>query len=175
MKDDAIRPIFKAIKWKDNLRSCSPSVLRANTFMSNGTSSSQSTEALEESNCAKDTLQIVITASHRVNILAQLHDQPTGAHLGQNKMLSRLKEQYYWSGSSTCAKCWCSVRQVCGSRKSAAQQKRASLQSVETGPHSIAELRWILWVEGERKRTLVGIRQRISPNTAFSSACSTTS
>lgn len=47
------------------------------------------------------------------HILRELHDSPTGGHLGQGKLISKLKQQFYWPGSLADAKWWCTICSVC--------------------------------------------------------------
>ena len=132
--DNAIHPVFEAIERKEKLRHGQLQPLGSDShylhkqwdlLLSKHGKLWRRTIDLDG---AKDTLQLVVPAIHRSEILTQLHDQPTGAHLGQEKMLSRLKQRYYWPGAMTDVKHWCSA-----CVKSASPQKRAPLQSVEAG------------------------------------------
>jgi hypothetical protein len=42
--------------------------------------------------------QWVVPKKHRKEILHRLHDGPLGAHLGEKKILQKLKERFYWPG-----------------------------------------------------------------------------
>ena len=45
--------------------------------------------------------QLVIPQSRRESILKALHSDPTGGHLGKDKLTSKLRERYYWYGMLT--------------------------------------------------------------------------
>ena len=46
----------------------------------------------------KPVNQIVIPAALREEVLTDLHKEMMESHLGVDKMLERLKEQFYWPG-----------------------------------------------------------------------------
>ena len=60
------------------------------------------------------TLQLIVVGAYRSDILAELHDSPTGGH-------------YYWPGFSAGAKLWCSTCKTCAVRKTASPHQRAPL------------------------------------------------
>ena len=80
-----------------------------------------------------DNLQLVVPQSLRNKILYELHDGPLGGHLGEDKMYSKLRERFYWPGSSKDVKNWCSTCSVCASRKSVTPNNRAALNTIRAG------------------------------------------
>ena len=79
------------------------------------------------------TLQLVTPQACRQHILSELHDSPTGGHLGVEKMLSRLKQRYYWPGYSRSVKQWCATCGPCAARKLPTRHRRAPIQTVQAG------------------------------------------
>ena len=80
-----------------------------------------------------DHLQLVIPASKRNSIMEELHSGAFGGHLGLDKMMSKLKEQFYWPGHWNDVREWCRTCSVCASRKTPVPKNRAPLQSVSVG------------------------------------------
>ena len=56
-----------------------------------------------------------------------------GGHLGEGKMLGRLKERFYWPGCSDAVREWCRACRNCATRKSTAPRRRANLQTLRAG------------------------------------------
>ena len=77
-------------------------------------------------------LQVVIPASLKQEVLADLHEGVVGGHLGADKTLGRLRERFYWPGHYTDVRDWCHNCSVCASRKTPAPKARAPLQSIVT-------------------------------------------
>ena len=88
---------------------------------------------------ATSHLQLIVPYSLRQKVLAELHDGPLGGHLGGDKMYSRLKQRFYWPGSTTDVKHWCATCSTCAARKTSATHKRAPLHTIQSGyPMQIA-------------------------------------
>ena len=84
-------------------------------------------------------LQLIVPYSLRQKVLAELHDGPLGGHLGGDKMYSRLKQRFYWPGSTTDVKHWCATCSTCAARKTSAPHNRAPLHTIQSGyPMQIA-------------------------------------
>lgn len=62
--------------------------------------------------------KIVIPKNYRKDVLASCHDDPTSAHLGIFKTLSRVKELYYWPKMRTYIKNYVKHCRVCAAQKS---------------------------------------------------------
>eukprot|EP00731_Ephydatia_muelleri_P006231 Em0003g479a len=78
-------------------------------------------------------LQVVVPRSMRKGILEELHAGVSGGHLGESKMLGRLKERYYWPGHYADVKSWCKTCDLCTTRKTAAPKQKAPLQTFAVG------------------------------------------
>ena len=85
-------------------------------------------------------LQLVVPSTFRESVLRELHDTPTGGHLGEEKMLSRVRSRYYWPGFARDVRDYCATCATCASRKSGGPQRRAPLHpfQVESPMHTVA-------------------------------------
>ena len=63
--------------------------------------------------------QIVVPRSLRQEILEELHAGSTGGHLGEEKMLERPKQRFYWPGHFHDVQDWCKTCGVCATCKTA--------------------------------------------------------
>ena len=79
------------------------------------------------------TLQLIAPREYRSEILTELHDSPTGGHLGMEKMLGRLRQRYYWPGFSADVKQWCTTCRTCAARKTASPHQKAPLSTIRAG------------------------------------------
>ena len=77
--------------------------------------------------------QLVVPRALRDNILQELHSGAAGGHLGSEKVLSQLKKRYYWPGHWNDVKNWCATCPECATRKTAAPQRKAPLQTIMAG------------------------------------------
>ena len=76
-------------------------------------------------------LQLVVPACLRSQVLKELHEGPVnGGHLGSQKLLSALKDRFYWPGHASDVKDWCNTCYICATRKSPIPAKRAPLQPI---------------------------------------------
>ena len=71
--------------------------------------------------------QIVAPKEVRNRILATLHNSPTGAHLGQNKTLNKVRYRFYWTGYKDQVIRWCRRCDVCVQSKPGPKRTRAQL------------------------------------------------
>lgn len=78
-------------------------------------------------------LQLVAPKPKREEILRDLHSGAWGGHLGEKKMLSRLRERFYWPGYTDDVQLWCRNCPECAARKTSAPRRRAPLQSMRSG------------------------------------------
>ena len=69
----------------------------------------------------------------RSQILRELHDSPVGGHLGQEKVIGKLQQRFYWPGSVTDAKHWCNTCSICAARKTHPPRQQAPLHTVTAG------------------------------------------
>lgn len=77
------------------------------------------------------TLQFVVPRSDRNEVIRQIHVGDTGSHLGVDKTVHKLKEQYYWPGHWNDAKLFSKTCTACTTRKGTTPRLRVPLQSVE--------------------------------------------
>ena len=42
------------------------------------------------------TMQVVVPATRIKEVLREMHSESSGAHFGINKMLSKIRERFYW-------------------------------------------------------------------------------
>ncbi len=78
-------------------------------------------------------LQWIVPETVRLEILPDLHSGAVGGHLGSEKMLSRLQEQFFWPRHTTAIKEWCRTCTECAARKSQPPKRHAPLQNVKAG------------------------------------------
>lgn len=79
------------------------------------------------------TLQLLVPACMREEILKDLHEGAMGGHLGGDKTFGRVKERYYWPGYHNDVREWVQRCGRCAMRKTPTPKNRASLQSMKTG------------------------------------------
>ena len=85
----------------------------------------------EEGNASH--LQLVLPKSLRTDVLQDLHSGAMGGHLGEDKMLGKLKERYYWPGHHKDIENWCKTCPECATRKTPTHRGRATLQPIAVG------------------------------------------
>ena len=78
----------------------------------------------------QEVRQIVASKEVRNRILATLHNSPTGAHLGQNKTLNKVRYRFYWTGYKEQVIRWCRCCDVCAQNKPGPKRTRAQLGCV---------------------------------------------
>ena len=81
-------------------------------------------------------LQMVVPHVLVPSILAELHDAPTGGHLGVVKVLEKAQQRFYWVGQRQDVEEWCRTCTRCGAQKSPAKHRRAPMEvdTVTDGP-----------------------------------------
>jgi hypothetical protein len=70
----------------------------------------------ESANGRSQVAQIVIPRS-RVDILTELHGEPSGGHQGVNKTLNKVQQQYYWLQVKSDIERWCRQCDVCAASR----------------------------------------------------------
>ena len=136
MKDPAIRPVYVAVKKGKLPHDDEISVLGRESkillqqweslFIKNGV---LLRKGIEGSNVP----QLIVPSSVYRTVLKELHEGAVGGHLGEGKMLGRLKERFYWPGCSDAVREWCRACPNCATRKSTAPRRRANLQTLRAG------------------------------------------
>ena len=71
--------------------------------------------------------QVVVPGCLIHEILAELHNGPTGGHLCYDKTLGKVRARFYWTGQSRDVKTWCSACLVCAQSKLPTRKPRAPL------------------------------------------------
>ena len=87
----------------------------------------------ESADGSRSVLQLVLPRSERKRVLHELHAGATGGHLGETKVLGKLKERFYWPGHATDVRDWCRTCRPCAQRKGPIPKNRAPLQTVRAG------------------------------------------
>ena len=77
--------------------------------------------------------QLIVPKSHRRKVLHELHDGVYGGHLGEAKVLNKLKERFYWPGHATDVKNWCKACGTCAQHRHPVPRNRAQLQTISIG------------------------------------------
>jgi hypothetical protein len=77
--------------------------------------------------------QLVVPLNERQLILHDIHSGAFGGHLGKDKMMSTLKQRFYWPGYSKAVHNWCQTCSVCASRKTTIPRNQAPLQTIAVG------------------------------------------
>ena len=76
-----------------------------------------------------DGLQLVLPSKLQASA-SDLHEGAVGVHLGEEKVLSCLKERFYWPGCAEAARDWCKSCLTCVTRKMTVPKRKAYLQSI---------------------------------------------
>ena len=87
----------------------------------------------ESSDGNDSRLQLVLSRLLWEEILQELREGTTSCHLGEDKTLSRLKKRFYWPGHWKDVQHWVRTCEACSTKKSAAPNWRAPLQTVKAG------------------------------------------
>ena len=66
-------------------------------------------------------------------VLTELHSTALGGHLGEEKTLGRIRDQFYWPGYHNDVQDWCKMCPDCAATKTSAPRNRAPLQSIKVG------------------------------------------
>ena len=79
------------------------------------------------------TYQLVIPSLLKTEVLHDIHEGVLGGHLGVDKSLGKLKEQFYWPGHYNDVQQWCASCVSCATRKSGGPTRRGPLQPIAMG------------------------------------------
>ena len=82
---------------------------------------------------AHDREVIVLPRAMREEVLYELHNSPTGGHLGQRKTRGKVSTRYYWFGMRREVENWCRRCELCARRKPPNPRTRAQMKVVEVG------------------------------------------
>lgn len=78
---------------------------------------------------AASQVQVVLLHALIPKVLAQLHDSPTGGHLGIQKLQGKVRDHFYWLGWFGDVKQWCRQCLDCASWKVHGRSPCAPLQT----------------------------------------------
>ena len=76
---------------------------------------------------------LVVPQALREELLQDLHGGVMGGHLGAEKTLGRLRERFYWPGSTRDVSECCRTCANCATKKTPAPKQRAPLQTIKAG------------------------------------------
>ena len=80
-----------------------------------------------------DSLQLVLPSKLQTDVIRDLHEGAVSGHLGEEKVLSQLKERFYWPGCTEAVRTWCRQCKTCASRKMTVPKRKAQLHTVPAG------------------------------------------
>ena len=78
----------------------------------------------------EDRLQLVLPSKLQTDVIRDLHECAVSGHLGEEKVLSQLKERFYWPGCTEAVRTWCRQCKTCASRKMMVPKRKAQLHTV---------------------------------------------
>ena len=69
----------------------------------------------------------------RKQILHELHASPTGGHLGEHKILAKVRQRYFWHDTKNDVKSFCQQCTSCAQKKPPAKKNKAPLSQYLIG------------------------------------------
>ena len=84
-------------------------------------------------NQSQPEMQVVLPAKHRNEVLYQLHNSPSGGHLGVAKTAAKVQQRYYWPWWIDDVKRHISQCEECSRRKGPKRLPIAPLTSIPIG------------------------------------------
>ena len=80
-------------------------------------------------------LQFVLPQDLVPTVLEQLHNAPSGSHLGVSKTVEKVCHRFYWPGQRRDIERWCAACESCATRKAPPTKPRAAMQAdLPSGP-----------------------------------------
>ena len=80
-------------------------------------------------------LQFVLPQDLVPTVLEQLHNAPSGSHLGVSKTVEKVRCRFYWPGQRRDIERWCAACETCATRKAPPTKPRAAMQAdLPSGP-----------------------------------------
>ena len=68
----------------------------------------------------------------QASAIHDLHEGAVGGHFGEETVLSRLKERFYWPGCAEAVRNWCKSCLTCATRNMTVPKRKAYLQSIQS-------------------------------------------
>lgn len=78
-------------------------------------------------------LQLVVPSKLKTDVIKNHHDIPSAGHLGHEKTLEKIKQNYYWSGMKQHVAKYCNQCDRCAARKPCQKTNRAPLGQYHVG------------------------------------------
>ena len=75
----------------------------------------------------------MLPKTERAAILRQLHDEPTGGHLGGNKTMRKVRQRFCWAKCRVDVDAWCRRCDICAAKKGTDKKARSPLQQYDVG------------------------------------------
>ena len=82
----------------------------------------------ESKDDAKTVYQLVMPKSECENVLRDLHEKTIGCHLGESKVLEKLKERFYCPRHARDVKNWCQTCSACAQQKHPTPKNKANFR-----------------------------------------------
>jgi hypothetical protein len=76
---------------------------------------------------------LVVPRKMPTDLLKLAHDDPSSGHMGINRCVERLQQNYYWPGIASEVQLWVAECEQCNRRKTPAVTARAPRKSIEVG------------------------------------------
>lgn len=78
----------------------------------------------------KDIAETVVPEGLQLFVLASIHDSPLGGHLASDKMISKLKDRFWWPRMATDVEDWNRACHLCQMHKTKRRHQRGKLQTM---------------------------------------------
>lgn len=79
------------------------------------------------------TMQLVLPRAYVQRVLEEVHGGASGAHLGMNKMLAKVRERFYWVHCREDVEKWCRMCATCGASKGPTTRSRGHMKQYNVG------------------------------------------
>lgn len=87
-----------------------------------------------ESEDGKESKDLIVVPRSRISeVLQELHNGPSGGHLGVNKTVEKVKQRFYWIGCHQSAKDWIQNCSQCMAAKGPRIRSRGKMQQYNSG------------------------------------------
>ena len=139
LADPIIGPIFPAVEKKDrpspDISRSQPPMMRCLFQQWDQLKIKESTlwRLFESEDDTSHHIQLIVPTPLREDILQELHAGVSGAHLGQEKTMTRLHEHFYWLGQWRDVSNWCRTCSTRATRKTPVPKARAPLGNIQAG------------------------------------------
>jgi hypothetical protein len=87
----------------------------------------------ESANCPSKIAQIIVPRSRVNDVLTELHDRPSGGHLGVNKTLNKFRKRFYWLQAKTDREKWCRQCDTCAASRAPRTRYRGQMHQYNVG------------------------------------------